>query len=144
MFQSITDFFSKKPPQKGGPLVPEPPFNASALKRDTQRQQTFSKVFRWRLPAGQMKAPHSVEVIGSFTHWQPVPLLRDSVLDAWHATLHHLAGNRTHHYMILVDGKPWMDPTCDGMAVPRSPEEEQYQVQTDKGPRVMMLFAQTK
>ena len=90
MFQTITDFFSKKPPQKGGPLIRESSTGAPPLRRDTQRQQTFSKVFRWRLPAGQMHEPKTVEVVGSFTHWQPVPLVRDSVLDAWHVTLHHL------------------------------------------------------
>ena len=85
-----------------------------------------------------------MEVTGTFTHWQKVPLMRDGALDAWHVTLHHLQGNRTHHYMILVDGKPTYDKTCDGLAVPRGPEEERYQVMTDKGPRVMMIFAQTK
>ena len=109
-----------------------------------ERRQTFSKVFRWRLPDGQTHDPATVEVVGSFTHWQKVSLMRDGVLDAWHVTLHHLQGNRTHHYMLLVDGKPTYDKTCDGLAVPRGPDEERYQVMTDKGPRVLMLFAQTK
>ena len=59
-------------------------------------------------------------------------------------TIHHIPGNRTHHYMLLVDGQPTYDKTCDGLAVPRGFEEEQYQLQTDKGPRVLMLFAQTR
>jgi len=46
--------------------------------------------------------------------------------------------------MLLVDGKPTYDKTCDGLAVPHGPDEERYQMPTDKGPRVMMLFAQTK
>jgi hypothetical protein len=46
--------------------------------------------------------------------------------------------------MLLIDGKPTYDKTCDGLAVPRGTDEERYQVTTDKGPRVMMLFAQTK
>ncbi len=46
--------------------------------------------------------------------------------------------------MLLIDGKPTYDKNCDGLAVPRGAEEERYQLQTDKGPRVMMLFAQTK
>jgi hypothetical protein len=73
-----------------------------------------------------------------------VPLIRDGVLDAWHVTLHHIQSNRTHHYMLLVDGKPTYDKTCDGLAVPRGSDEERYQVMTDKGPRVFMLFGQTK
>jgi hypothetical protein len=104
----------------------------------------FSKVFRWRLPDGQTTEPKTVEVVGSFSHWQKVPLIRDSVLDAWHVTLHHLPGNRTHHYMLLIDGKPTYDKTCDGLAVPRGTDEERFACLTDKGLRVFMLFAQTK
>jgi hypothetical protein len=69
---------------------------------------------------------------------------RDSALDAWHATIHHIPGNRTHHYVFLVDGKPTQDRNCDGLAVPTHPQEEQFQLVTDRGPRVCMLFAQTK
>ncbi len=46
--------------------------------------------------------------------------------------------------MLLVDGKPTYDKNCHGLAVPHGAEEEKYQVMTDKGPRVLMLFAQTK
>jgi hypothetical protein len=124
--------------------MPEAMSDVPSLRRDTTRGQTFSKVFRWRLPSGITKEPETVEVVGSFTHWQPTKLQRDSVLDAWHITLHHLVGNRTHHYMLLVDGEPAYDKNCDGLAVPHGPEEERYQFMTDKGPRVFMLFAQTK
>lgn len=137
--------FGRKPTTKSGPLLPEPaPAAVPQQHNDAERRQTFSKVFRWRLPDGQTHEPATVEVVGSFTHWQKVPLLRDGALDAWHVSLHHLQGNRTHHYMVLVDGKPTYDKTCDGLAVPRGPEEERYQIMTEKGPRVMMLFAQTK
>ena len=51
---------------------------------------------------------------------------------------------RAHHYMLLVDGDPTFDKTCDGLAVPRGPEDERYQITTDRGPRVFMLFAMTK
>jgi hypothetical protein len=137
MYQSLGNSFGRRTPQKGGPLIPE--------RRDqADRRTAYSKVFRWRLPDGQTHAPASVEVVGSFTHWQKVPLHRDSVLDAWHATLHHIEGNRTHHYMLLVDGKPVYDKNCDGLAVPHGHQEEQFQLMTDKGPRVFMLFAQTK
>jgi hypothetical protein len=145
MSENFGNLVSRRAPQKGGPLIPEPPSGAPPLRRDsTERRQTYSKVFRWRVPDGQTHDPASVEVVGSFTHWQKVPLIRDGVLDAWHVTLHHIEGNRTHHYMLLVDGKPTYDKHCDGLAVPHGHPEEQYQLMTDKGPRVFMLFAQTK
>lgn len=65
-------------------------------------------------------------------------------MDAWHVTLRDVQGNRTHHYMILVDGEPVYDQTCDGLAVPLGPQEERYQIMTTRGPRVFMLFGQTK
>ena len=46
--------------------------------------------------------------------------------------------------MLLIDGKPTYDKTCDGLAVPHGVEEERYAYPTEKGPRVFMLFAQTK
>ncbi len=107
-------------------------------------KQTFSKVFRWRLPDGQTTEPKKVEIVGSFTNWQPVEMTRDGKLDAWHVTMHHIPGNQTHHYMLLIDGQPTFDKTCDGLAVPHGFQEEQYQLQTERGPRVLMLFAQTK
>ena len=140
----FSNLFGKKP-QKGGPLIPEPtPSSVGSPSSLNRGGQTFSKVFRWRLPDGHTEAPGSVEVVGSFSHWQKVTLTRDSVLDAWHVTIHHIPGNRTHHYMFLIDGKPAYDKNCDGLAVPHGPQEEQYALKTDKGPRVFMLFAQTK
>jgi hypothetical protein len=108
------------------------------------RKQVYSKVFRWRLPDGQTQEPASVEVVGSFNHWQKVPLTRAGALDAWQVTLHDITVNRTHHYMLLVDGKPAYDNHNDGLAIPHKPEEVRYQLATDRGPRVFMLFAQTK
>ena len=144
MFQSLGNSFGRRTPQKGGPLIPEPPSGISLRRDSGDRKTAYSKVFRWRLPDGQTHEPASVEVVGSFTHWQKVALKRDGVLDAWHVTLHHIEGNRTHHYMLLIDGKPGYDKTCDGLAVPHGTQEEQFQLMTDKGPRVFMLFAQTK
>jgi hypothetical protein len=145
MLSSLDKFSGWKTPPKGGPLIPESYFAGSPLRRDAaERKPTFAKVFRWRLPDGQTREPAAVEVVGSFTHWQKVPLQRDSAVDAWHVTLHHIPGHRTHHYMLLVDGKPAYDRYNDGLAAPHGPEEEQYQLMTDKGPRVFMLFAQTK
>jgi hypothetical protein len=144
MLSNLGGFFGRKPPQKGGPSFREQPSMPTIQRRDDPKKQSFSKVFRWRLPDGQTEAPATVEIVGSFTRWQKVALNRDSVVDAWHTTIHHIPGNRTHHYMLLVDGKPTYDKTCDGLAVPHGVEEEHFQMPTDKGPRVLMLFSQTK
>ncbi len=143
MFSSINKLFGQKPTAKGAPLMAEPS-SRSPLSRPQDRQQVYSKVFRWRLPDGHTQTPESVQIVGSFTHWQKVDLLRDSTTDAWHTTIHHIPGNKTHHYMILVDGQPVNDRNSDGFAVPIGPQEEQYQLITDRGPRVFMLFAQAK
>jgi len=145
MFSELNKLFGQKPPQKGGPLIQEPSSAVPALQRSSPaRPQTYSKVFRWRMPDGQTQPPASVEIVGSFTNWQPVSLTRDSALDAWHVTVHQIPGHRTHHYMLLVDGKPANDKNADGLAVPHGPQEEQYQLTTARGGRVFMLYAQAK
>ena len=141
MFNSL---FGKKQPQKGGPLTWEPTRRSPLSQNSQERTQSFAKVFRWRLPEGRTEAPKTVEIVGSFTGWEKVPLTRDSALDAWHVTLHNIPSHQTHHYMLLVDGKPAHDKNCDGLAIPRGPEEDRYTLLTDRGPRVFMLFAQTK
>jgi len=60
------------------------------------------------------------------------------------AFFHNIPCNRTHHYMLFGDSKPVPDKHCDGLAIPRGPQEEQYALPTARGPRVLMLFAQTK
>ena len=147
MFQSVTSFFSRAQ-SKSGPLIRE---HASSYtpqpatsRGPSSNGMTFTKVFRWRLPDGHTEAPALVEVAGSFNHWQKMPMTRDSVLDAWHVTVHHIQGNRTHHYMLFVDGQPVHDKHCDGFAVPHGHLEEQNAMQTERGPRVFMLFGQTK
>jgi hypothetical protein len=145
MSSSHSNSPERKSPQKGSPWMRESPSTpALAGKRPTERAQTFTRVFRWRLPDGQTEAPSSVEIVGSFTHWQKVPLKRDSELDAWHVTLHHIPGHRTHHYMLLVDGNPVHDKHADGLAIPHGPQEEHYQLATSRGGRVFMLYAQSK
>lgn len=144
MFESLNSFLGRRPPQKGIPPIPERRSETAPPREGEERRMTFSKVFRWHLPDGQTHEPATVEVVGSFTHWQKVPLIRDSAVGGWHLSLHHIQGNRTHHYVLLLDGKPTFDKTCDGLAVPRGSDEERFALTTDKGPRVMMLFAQTK
>jgi hypothetical protein len=113
---------------------------ADAVKRPA----TFNKVFRWKPDQAGGPAPTSVEVVGSFNDWQPVALKYDHTSQVWQLTLHQLPGNRTHNYMLLVDGKPAPDKHADGLAVPHSAQEKQYQLLTPRGPRVFMLFSQTK
>jgi hypothetical protein len=104
----------------------------------------FSKIFRWQPSSRGGPAPASVEVAGSFTDWQVVPLVRDAITDTWQLKLDGIPGSRTHRYMLLVDGAPANDNNCDGLAVPDGFVEQQYQLMTVRGPRVFLLFAQTK
>jgi 1,4-alpha-glucan branching enzyme len=110
---------------------------------EAPRKQAFSKTFRWQLPEGHAGTPAKVEVAGTFTNWEKVPMDRQ-VCGSWQVALHQISGNRTHHYMLLADDKPIQDRHCDGLAIPQSPEEEQFAIATVRGPRVFMLFAQTK
>jgi hypothetical protein len=145
MFNRLSNMMSRGGSPKAAPMYREAPSSPAGLARNpNDRKPTYSKVFRWRLPDGCEKEPATVEVVGSFTHWQRVPLMRDGKLDSWHGTIHHIEGNRTHHYMLLVDGQPTNDKNCDGYAVPHGPSEEQYSMPTPRGPRLFMLFAQTK
>lgn len=145
MIKRLGDFLCRKAPPKGGPSVPESFLNGFALRNgSSERKQVFSKVFRWQLPEGSTHKPVSVEVVGSFTRWQKVPLARNGVPNTWQVTLQDIPNNRTHRYMILVDGAPVHDKFNDGLALPQGPQEEHYQIMTDKGPRVFMLFARTK
>jgi hypothetical protein len=105
--------------------VPKVPMGAGGrAQHPAGPKPTFTKVFRWRLPDGQQPEPATVEIAGTFTNWQKVPLRHDPVRGGWHVTLAQLTGNRTHHYMLLADGKPVHDRHCDGLAIPRGPVEE--------------------
>jgi hypothetical protein len=145
MLNSIGSFFGRKANPKAAPVLEEQPAFISPPHRETtEKRPAYSKVFRWRMPDGQTVPPQTVEIVGSFTHWQKVPLVRDSAVDAWHFTFHNIQAHKTHHYMLLVDGQPTHDRNSDGVVVPRTPEEQQFQIMTERGPRVFMLFAQTK
>ena len=106
------------------------------------QKQAFSKIFRWQ-PKEQTETPAKVEVAGTFSNWTKLPLSRE-LTGSWHLTVHQISGNRTHHYMLLVDDKPVQDRNCDGLAIPQGGLEEQFAITTLRGPRVLMLFAQTK
>ena len=96
------------------------------------------------MPHGHAGIPKTVEIVGSFTHWEKVPMSREQEKDVWAVTFQNMPVNRTHHYMLLVDGKPVRDEHADGLAVPQGPQEEQYQLMTARGGRVFMAYGQTK
>ena len=105
---------------------------------------TFSKIFRWQPAAPKDPQPATVEIAGSFTDWKKVPLKYDPTNKNWQLTLHSIPSYRTHNYMLFVDGQPAQDKNSDGMAIPHSDEEKQHALTTVRGPRVFMLFSQTK
>jgi 1,4-alpha-glucan branching enzyme len=109
-----------------------------------KRAPTFSKIFRWQPDAPGGPMPVRVEVAGTFNGWQPVALKRDRASGVWQLTLADIPGHRTHNYMLLVNGKPAPDKNADGLAVPHTAEEKQHQLLTPRGPRVFILFSQTK
>jgi hypothetical protein len=118
--------------------------SASSTRRHEDPRDIYARVFRWKPCAKFVHAPMSVEIVGSFTRWQTVSLTHDPVQNVWSITIDGIPGKRTHHYMLLIDGKPVFDPASDGFALPQGFDEEQYALPTEKGPRVLMLFSQTK
>jgi hypothetical protein len=128
------------------PSTPARATSASPARRrnDSDPRQTYARVFRWRVQGDCIEMPVSVEVIGSFTRWQSVSLAHNLADNSWSATISSIPGNRTHHYMLLINGKPTFDSSCDGFALPHGFDEEQYALMTDRGPRVLMLFAHAK
>ena len=113
--------------------------------RSAQNQKAvYSKVFRWHHGPGEHD-PNTIEIVGSFTDWRPVPLAKTPGSHGnWHATIENIPSGKTHHYMLLMDGKPHADKHCDGYAVPLGPQEERYAMETPRGPRLFLLFAQAK
>ncbi len=109
-----------------------------------ERGPTFTKIFRWQPETPDGPMPVRVEVAGTFNGWQRVALKRDRVSGVWQLTLENIPGNRTHNYMLLVNGRPVNDKFADGLAVPHTEEEKQHQLETPRGPRVFLLASQTK
>jgi hypothetical protein len=118
--------------------------SACELTARRKSEPTFSKIFRWQPSDPRAPTPASVELAGSFTDWRVVALTRDTVTNTWQVTLHGIPGNRTHRYMLLVNGEPAQDKNCDGLAVSEGFEEQQFQLMTARGPRIFLLFAQAK
>jgi hypothetical protein len=109
-----------------------------------KKAPTFNKIFRWEPAPDHGAPPASVAVVGSFTDWQPVPLKKDPTGPVWQLRLNDLPGNCTHHYMLLVDGAPVKDPQADGLVPPTTDQEKAWALTTPRGPRLYMLFSQTK
>jgi len=146
MSEKFGNFFLKQTPLNSG-FKPKPAPGAGRIPsrlNQPERKPVFSKVFSWRLPDGETRRPQTVEVAGTFNDWKTVPLRQNGDPNAWQVTLNESPAHRTHHYMILVDGKPVHDQNNDGMAVPTGPAEARFQIMTDRGPRVFMMFAQSK
>jgi hypothetical protein len=118
----------------------------NALARAGFRPTTFNKIFRWSPEPDQAGAPlpAAVELAGSFSGWERLPFGYDETSGVWQLMLENIPGNRTHNYMILADGQPVLDKNADGLAIPQSFQEKQHQLMTPRGPRVFMLFSQTK
>ena len=146
MIDALTSFIEDKHGTKartpGSRITPMVPVFPEAGKRE--QRSGFTKVFRWPVPAGQTPQPATVEVAGSFSEWRKVPLSYDPPTRTWQVILDNIEGNRTHRYVILVDGKPSYDKTCDGLTTPQTVDEAKWPIATPKGPRVMLLFSQTK
>ena len=109
-----------------------------------KRGTFFSKAFRWHPAKPGDPNPASVTIAGTFTDWKPVPLAHDRATNCWQLTLHNIPGNCTHHYMLLVDGHPASDKNSDGLAKPATEAETKFALHTVRGPRVFMLFSNTK
>jgi hypothetical protein len=109
-----------------------------------KRAVVFSKIFRWQAENPTGPQPVSVAVAGTFSNWQKLPLRFDRPNLIWQLTLNDIPGNCTHNYMLYVNGKPASDKHSDGLAIPHTAEEKEHALVTPRGPRVFMLFSQTK
>lgn len=109
-----------------------------------KKAATFTKIFRWQTEVAGGPQPISVAVVGSFNNWQKTPLKFDRMHGIWQLTLENIPGNCTHNYMLLVNGKPANDKNCDGLAIPHTAQEKEFALTTVRGPRVFMLFSQSK
>jgi hypothetical protein len=145
MIDAITHLNESKDRPRTRPRARITPTARLRPEAEPREERTgYTKVFRWPVPADEAPQPTTVEVIGSFSGWVKVPLSYDPPSRTWQIILNGVEGNRTHRYVMLVDGKPTYDKTCDGLTAPQTPEEAKWQISTPKGSRVMLLFAQTK
>jgi hypothetical protein len=146
MFSAIGNLLGRKAPKPvatPSTHLPQQLRSSAPSRRREDPRDIYSRVFRFRPTAGA-EMPDSVEIVGSFTGWRTVALTHNPVENTWSVTIEGIPGKKTHHYMLLVNGKPVHDPACDGLAEPVGFDEEQFALTTERGPRVLILFAQTK
>ena len=77
-------------------------------------------------------------------HPAPLPNDEERQLVEWLADMNEDDALALAKRMLLMDGKPHADKHCDGYAVPLGPQEERYAMDTPRGPRLFLLFAQAK
>ena len=145
MFDTFDNLADGNARQNGG----APTLDSTSCRKSQRRGApghgpTFRKIFRWQPPDPQAPPPASVELAGSFTGWRPVAFTRNAITNTWQLELEAIPGNRSHRYMLLVNGQPAHDENSDGLAVPQGVDEQRYQLKTAKGPRVFLFFSQTK
>ena len=146
MSQNFGNAFNIKPPPRSHPAAPEPAVRpAPGGKAAAVPKPTYVKVFGWRLPEGRSQEPAKRSKLSApLQTGSGAADARQQSGHAWHVTIPHVPAHKIHHYMLLVDGQPAHDKNSDGLAVPHGPQEQQYQLMTGRGPRLFMLFAQTK
>lgn len=126
------------------PAPTKPAVAVSMAPRPGDRKATYSKVFRYSPSHGHDHKLERVEIVGSFTNWHPVSMSLNPQDHNWQVTIDGIEGNKTHHYMLLVNGHPHNDKMCDGYAVPHGDIEHRYSITTPRGQRLFLLFAQAK
>ena len=146
MAQDFGNAFLHKPPHKGGTGILKTPAGAKppghqpgGTKTDFHKNLPLGPAGRPDAGTGHGRNRRHIHELG-----KDAVDLRPRNAGGWHVMLQQIQGNRTHHYMLLADGKPVEDTHCDGMAVPTGAQELQFAIPTDRGPRVFMLFSQTK
>ena len=126
------------------PAPTKPAIAVSMAPRPGDRKACYSKVFRYSAAHGHDHQPTHVEIVGSFTNWRPISMSLNPQDHNWQVNIEGIESNKTHHYMLLVNGHPHNDKMCDGYAVPHGDIEHRYSITTPRGQRLFLLFAQAK
>lgn len=81
--------------------------NSPSTKRYSARDSLRPITFFCDAPAA-----HSVQIVGDFNHWRPVPMQR-RVDGWWYCQLLLCHGH--HQYRFMVDGQATLDPSASGV-----------------------------
>ena len=121
----------------------------SIIRKAPERRARQTFFFSKALSAGSLPnraTPNQIQLksrarspVGSRWPWRTT-----IATNHWQIMLHHIPGNCTHHYMLLVDGQPTSHKHCvTGWPWQSESEaEKQFALLTPRGPRVFMLFQQ--